>query len=241
MFADIEAEAYILVDGDATYDATAAPRLLRLLISGPFDKVNGARVHYSPAAYRQGHQFGNRLLSALVARVFGAQSRDMLSGYKALSRRFVKSFPATSTGFEIETELLVHALDLGLPMAELETVYVERPPGSESKLSTVKDGVRITWMILQLIRDLLPLQFFSAAGAAMVLLSAAAGVPVIVEFLETGFVPRLPTALLATGLMVLGFLTFFSGVILDSVAKGRREMKMLSYLSYSAVPSEDAS
>jgi hypothetical protein len=143
----------------------------------------------------------------------------MLSGYKILSRRFVKSFPAMSTGFEIETELLVHALDLGLPTSELDTVYNERPPGSHSKLSTVTDGVRILWLILQLIRDLLPLQFFSALGAILIVLSIVAGIPVVIEYLETGLVPRLPTALLSTGLMVLGFLAFFSGVILDSVRR----------------------
>lgn len=235
MFADVDADAYLLVDGDATYEADAAPRLLLELVSGPFDKVNGARVPENAAAYRQGHEFGNKLLSALVALAFGAQSRDMLSGYKVLSRRFVKSFPSTSTGFEIETELLVHALDLGVPMSEVDTVYVERPPGSHSKLSTLKDGVRIMWMILQLIRDLLPFQFFSSLGACLVALSVLAGVPIIIEYVETGLVPRLPTAVLSTGLMLLGFLSLFSGVILDSVAKGRKAMKMLVYLSYEPV------
>jgi len=232
MFADIEADAYVLVDGDATYEAAAAPRLIEELLGGPFDKVNGARVYSSRDAYRPGHEFGNKLLSGIVAAVFGAYSREMLSGYKALSRRFVKTFPATSTGFEIETELLVHALDLDIPMSEIDTRYRDRPTGSTSKLSTLKDGVRILWLILQLIRDLLPLQFFSAIGAACVAFSIAAGVPVVVTFLQTGLVPRLPTAVLAAGTMTLGAVAFFTGLILDSVARGRREAKLLAFLSY---------
>ncbi len=232
MFADVEADIYLIADGDGTYEAAAGPRMIAELLSGPYDKVNGARVHRSDTAYRPGHQFGNRLLSGLVSLIFGARSRDMLSGYKALSRRFVKSFPASTRGFEIETELLVHTLDLDLPMSEIDTAYEERPPGSLSKLSTVKDGVRILWLIFQLVRDLLPLQFFGAAGVVLILLSFGVGVPVVVQFLETGIVPRLPTAVLATGIMMLGFLSVFAGLILDSVARGRREAKLLAYLRY---------
>lgn len=231
MFSDIEADVYLLVDGDATYDAAAAPALIAELFSGPYDKVNAARRHERAEAYRPGHVIGNKLLSGLVRRIFGATSTDMLSGYKVLSRRFVKSFPAASSGFEIETELLVHALDLDVPMSEIETLYRERPAGSVSKLSTYKDGFRILGLILHLVRDLLPLQFFSAVGALLAVSSVALSVPVIVTFLETGLVPRLPTAVLAVGLMIAGLLALVTGLILDSVARGRREMKRIAYLA----------
>lgn len=234
MFSDIDADIYLLVDGDATYEAEAAPRLVAELLDGPYDKVNGARVQDSQDAYRTGHVLGNKVLSGLVAAVFGAQSRDMLSGYKALSRRFVKSFPATSSGFEIETELLVHALDLALPMSEIDTVYKERPVGSVSKLSTFKDGFRILGLILHLVRDLRPLQFFSLIGALFVLSSVALSIPIIIAFIETGLVARLPTAILSVGLMIAGLLAFVTGLILDSVARGRRETKLLAVLRYPA-------
>ncbi len=240
MFADVEADIYVLVDGDGTYEAAAAPRLVRELLAGPLDQVNGVRVHKSAGAYRAGHVIGNRLLSGLVSLIFGAYGRDMLSGYKALSRRFVKSFPAMSAHFEIETELLVHALDLGLPLSEVETDYRERPDGSVSKLSTIKDGLRILWLILHLVRDLLPLQFFSCVGAAFVVASIASGIPVIVEFVATGLVPRLPTAVLSVGLMLVGIIAVFTGLILDSVAKGRRENKLLAYLSEPPFPGDKA-
>jgi glycosyltransferase involved in cell wall biosynthesis len=235
MFADVEAEVYILVDGDATYDAAAAPKLVAELLSGPYDKVNGARVHLSQAAYRPGHVFGNKLLTGLVGRFFGTRSKDMLSGYKVLSRRFVKSFPAKSSGFEIETELLVHALELDVPMSELDTDYSERPPGSQSKLSTIRDGWRILNLILHLIRDLKPLQFFGTIAAGLVLASLVLAAPIVVEFLRTGLVPRLPTAVLSVGLMLSGLFCFFAGLILDSVARGRREAKLIAYLAHPAV------
>jgi glycosyltransferase involved in cell wall biosynthesis len=236
MFAAVEADVYVLVDGDATYDAAAAPRLVEELTSGPYDKVNGARIATGAGAYRPGHALANWILSGLVSLIFGAESRDMLSGYKALSRRFVKTFPSTSSGFEIETELLVHALDLEMPMSEIATDYRKRPAGSVSKLSTVKDGIRILWVILHLVRDLLPLQFFSVVGVLFILASIAAGFPVILEFLSTGLVPRFPTAILAVGLMIVGIVSLFSGLILDSVARGRREAKLLAYLSMASVP-----
>jgi len=234
MFSDIDSDVYVLVDGDATYEAAAAPRLVAALLAGPYDKINGARVHEAQAAYRPGHVLGNRMLSGLVSWLFGAQSRDMLSGYKVLSRRFVKSFPATSKGFEIETELLVHALDLGVPMSEMDTVYKERPIGSTSKLSTLKDGFRILGLILHLVRDLRPLQFFSLLGAAFFATSILISIPVIIGFMETGLVARLPTALLSVGLMLTALLAFVTGLILDSVARGRREAKLLSYLGHPA-------
>ena len=240
MFADVEADICVLVDGDGTYDAAAAPGLVRELLAGPFDQVNGVRIHKSAKAYRAGHVVGNRLLSTLVSLIFGKYGRDMLSGYKALSRRFVKSFPAMSTHFEIETELLVHALDLDLPISETETDYRERPEGSASKLSTIGDGLRILWLILHLVRDLLPLQFFSCVGAVFVIASLASGIPVILEFFATGLVPRLPTAVLAVGLMLVEIIAVFTGLILDSVAKGRREIKLLAYLSQPPFPSDKA-
>lgn len=235
MFSDIEADIYVLVDGDATYEAQAAPRLVAELLAGPYDKVNAARRHEKQEAYRPGHILGNRMLNWLVAYIFGAHSRDMLSGYKALSRRFVKSFPVRSSGFEIETELLIHALDLDVPMSEIETVYSQRPAGSVSKLSTFKDGFRILGLILRLVRDLLPLQFFAATGTLLVLASFAFGTPVILTFIETGLVPRLPTAVLSMGLMIGGMLSFVTGLILDSVARGRREQKYTAYLAHRAV------
>jgi glycosyltransferase involved in cell wall biosynthesis len=230
MFADI----YLMVDGDAAYEASAAPRMVQELFAGPNDKVNGVRVHSAREAYRLGHEFGNKLFSRLVGTVFGRRCRDMLSGYKVFSRRFVKTFPAMSTGFEIETELLVHALDLDVPISEIDTIYQERPAGSLSKVSTFKEGIRILWLILQLIRDLLPLQFFSIVSAIFVTTSVALALPVIVNYLETGLVLRLPTAVLAVGMMLAGIIAFFTGLTLDSVAKGRREVK-LCFLNHSSV------
>ena len=235
MFADIDADIYLMVDGDATYDAEAAPRLIEELLAGPYDTVNGARCHATEKAYRPGHMLGNRLLSWLVSYFFGRQSRDMLSGYKAMSRRFVKTFPTSSRGFEIETELLVHALELKMPVSEIETRYFERPAGSASKLSTYKDGIKIIWVIMHLIRDLLPLKFFFSIAASLALVAAVMGVPVVLDFFNTGLVQRVPTLIAATAIMILSVLSFFAAIILDSVARGRREMKLLAYLSYSAV------
>jgi glycosyltransferase involved in cell wall biosynthesis len=235
MFSDIEADIYILVDGDDTYEAAAAGHLVAAMINGPYDKVNCVRNHTVNLAYRRGHVIGNKLLTNLVSRIFGAQSTDMLSGYKALSRRFVKTFPSLSRGFEIETEILVHALDIGVPMSEINTVYDERPPGSFSKLSTFKDGFKILNLISLLVRDLMPLKFFVTIGLLTLIVSLATGLPVIFEFLQTGFVQKLPTAVLASGLMIVAILSFFAGLILDSVSRGRREAKILSYLSYKAI------
>jgi glycosyltransferase involved in cell wall biosynthesis len=231
MFADIEADIYVMVDGDDTYDAASAPALVKRLREGAFDLVNGARVEMAEAAYRRGHRFGNWLLTGLVTEIFGTASRDMLSGYKALSRRFVKSFPALSTGFEIETELLVHALELGLPTSEVDTPYKERPQGSQSKLRTFHDGARILRLIVRLVKEERPLFFFSMLAISLALISGALALPVIIEFWRTGLVPRLPTAVLSTGLMLTAIIAFFSGMILDTVTRGRREMKRLHYLS----------
>lgn len=234
MFRDIEADFYLLVDGDQTYDASKAPGMLALAVDNCCDLVNGTRIKTEDEAYRAGHILGNRMLTGAVQKIFGDGTEDMLSGYKLLSRRFVKSFPASSIGFGIETELTVHALALDMPVAHLNGPYRGRPDGSSSKLNTYRDGFHIFWLICQLFKHERPLAFFSLIGIALALLSLALGVPLVDEYLHTGLVPRFPTAILATGIMLLGFLSFVTGLILDTVTRGRREMKMLAYLSYPA-------
>lgn len=238
MFTDVEADIYVLVDGDATYDAPSARRMIARLIEDRLDMVVGYRVHRDKAAYRAGHQTGNRLLTGFVASVFNSTFNDMLSGYRVFSRRFVKSFPVLSGGFEIETELTIHALELGLAVAEIETPYYARPEGSASKLNTWRDGLRILWTILQLYRAERPLRFFSAIGAALAIAAVGLAVPIIVTFVETHTVPRLPTAVLSTGLMMVAFLSFAVGLVLDTVSRGRREMKLLAFLALRA-PGEE--
>lgn len=237
MFADTEADIYVLVDGDDTYDAAAVNMLIDHLIDKKLDIVNAARETQVAAAYRPGHKFGNRALTKLVSIAFGDNFIDMLSGYKVLSRRFVKSFPAMSAGFEIETELAVHALELRMPSGEITTKYKDRPSGSVSKLRTYSDGWRILALIVQLIKNERPLLFFGWLGAATVAAGIIFGVPVVYDFFETGQVPKLPTAVLATGLVMLGFLQFFTGLILDVVTRSRQEMKRLIYLSIPRVES----
>lgn len=234
MFADIEADVYLIADGDGTYDATAAGRLINEIRSGPYDMVNAARVAENPGAYRAGHAWGNRLLTGLVQRIFGAATTDMLSGYKAFSRRYVKTFPTISAGFEIETELVVHALDLRLPLSEISARYRERPAGSESKLRTYSDGFRILRLIGYLVKEERPLTFFSIVGGILAASSLLIGSSVLIEFLETGLVPRLPTAVLATGIMLCALLSLSCGFVLDTVTRGRREMKRLAYLQFPA-------
>jgi glycosyltransferase involved in cell wall biosynthesis len=231
MFADVEADVYVLVDGDDTYDATRAPELVELLVSRSLDMVNAARHSEIKEAYRRGHRFGNVVLTGLVTLSFGKRLTDLLSGYRVFSRRFVKSFPALAAGFEIETELSIHALQLRMPIAELTIPYKERPQGSASKLSTYKDGFRILRTIVYLVKEEKPLAFFSCVAGAIALLSVGLGAPVVVEFTRTGLVPRLPTALLAAALMILSFLAFTCGLILDTVSRGRIEVKRLWYLS----------
>lgn len=231
MFADVEADTYVLVDGDGTYDAAAAPRLVGALESGGLDMVNASRVHEARAAYRRGHVAGNRVLTFLVARLFGDRLGDLLSGYRAFSRRFVKSFPALSGGFEIETELSVHALALNMPIGEIATAYGARPSGSESKLNTWRDGARILRAIVVLAKQEKPLLFFTAIGAGLLAASLGIGLPVVLGFLRTGLVPRLPSAVLATGLAILSFLSFACGLILDSVTRGRLEARHMAYLA----------
>jgi len=230
-FADIEADVYVMVDGDATYDAEAAPRLVRRLLEEGLDMVVGARVDQDPAAYRAGHRFGNRLLTRCVGLLFGNSFQDMLSGYRVFSRRYVKSFPAHAAGFEIETELAVHALQLRMPVAEVPTRYFARPEGSTSKLNTWRDGARILATILRLFKAERPLLFFSIIAAASMLLSLVLAVPLLLTFLETGLVPRLPTAVLCSGLALLAALALACGLILDTVTRGRVEAKRLAYLA----------
>lgn len=231
MFADVQADIYLIVDGDGTYDAAAAPRLVDYLVANHLDVVNARRMG-DGAAYRAGHQLGNRVLTGLVSRVFGKRFDDILSGYKVLSRRFVKSFPALSSGFEVETELAVHALELAMPIAELPTAYRERPAGSSSKLHTLRDGLRILRTIAVLVKEERPLPFFAICAGVLAILAVVLAWPVFTTFLETGLVPRLPTAVLATGLMLVSVLSLACGLILDTVTRGRRELKRLFYLSH---------
>jgi glycosyltransferase involved in cell wall biosynthesis len=231
MFADVDADIYVLVDGDATYDAPSAARMIDVLLSEHLDMVVGLRVDRSDAAYRPGHRTGNRMLTSFLASVFGKTFRDILSGYRVFSRRFVKSFPVLSDGFEIETELSVHALELALPVAEVETPYYARPQGSFSKLNTWRDGFRILGTILKLYRSERPLRFFTAIGSFLALISLGLALPIVVTYLETGLVPRLPTAVLSMGMMIMALLSVSSGLVLDTVTRGRREMKLLAYLS----------
>ena len=231
MFADVEADAYVLVDGDGTYDAASASRMVDMLLTQSLDMVNGARVATTANAYRPGHAVGNRLLTGTVGVVFGDRIRDMLSGYRVLSRRFVKSFPALAAGFETETELTVHALELRLPIAEIDTPYRDRPAGSQSKLRTFRDGFRILRTIALLVKEERPMLFFSTVGSLLAATSVILAVPLLSDYLATGLVPRFPTAILVTGLMILAFTSFVTGLVLDAVTLGRRELKRLHYLA----------
>ena len=232
MLGEIDADVYVIVDGDATYDAASAPRMVDELIANDLDMVTAVRDERGAgAAYRRGHRFGNRAFNALLGALFGSRPSDMLSGYRALSRRFAKSFPASSRGFEIETELTIHALEQRLPTGELRTPYFERPAGSQSKLSTYRDGMRILWMTAMLYRDERPLAFFGAFSFMFGVLGLILGGSVVIEYMDTRLVPRFPTAILATGLMLLSFLALGCGLILHNVARGQREMKRLAYLA----------
>jgi glycosyltransferase involved in cell wall biosynthesis len=230
MFADVDADVYVLVDGDGTYDAASAPAMIQLLASQQLDMVCGKRVESDPLAYRQGHRFGNRMLTGLVATLFGNSVTDILSGYRVMSRRFVKSFPALSKGFETETELTVHALDLRVPVAEVATPYGARSVGTHSKLNTWRDGWRILRTIARLVKEERPFAFFVSIGSALALAAIGLAIPLLIEFFETGLVPRIPTAVLSTGLMLVAVMSFVCGLILDTVTRGRRELKRMHYL-----------
>jgi glycosyltransferase involved in cell wall biosynthesis len=238
MFNDVEAEVYVLVDGDATYDAASARAMVTMLVDERLDMVVATRVDHDPAAFRPGHRLGNRLLTGFVAHVFGRSITDMLSGYRVFSRRFVKSFPVLSGGFEIETELTVHALELELPVGEMATPYFSRTSGSVSKLSTWSDGFRILWTVFRLYRAERPLSLFAGMGLALAIVSVGLAIPIFITYVQEGLVPRLPTAVLSTGLMLLAFLCFACGLILDTVTRGRRELKLLAYLALRA-PGEE--
>jgi glycosyltransferase involved in cell wall biosynthesis len=238
MFNDIEADVYVLVDGDATYDAPSAPEMIAKLIDDRLDMVVATRIDREEAAYRRGHRTGNFMLTSFVAHIFGRAFTDILSGYRAFSRRFVKSFPILSGGFEIETELTVHALELELPVGEIATPYYSRPEGSSSKLSTWHDGFRILWTVLKLYRAERPLALFGSLGIALAIMSVGFAIPIIITYVEEGIVPRLPTAVLSTGLMLLAFLSIAVGLILDTVTRGRREAKLIAYLALRA-PGEE--
>jgi len=233
MFADIDAEVYVMVDGDGTYDASAARSLVAELVTNKLDMVTGARKT-DWEQYRRGHRFGNVLLTGLVTMVFGRLTEDMLSGYRVFSRRFVKSFPLLTTGFEIETELTIHALDMRMPIGELETAYSDRAPGSVSKLSTFRDGFRILGLIGVLIKEERPLAFFGGVGLVLLFVALGLATPIVMTYRETGLVPRFPTAILATGLVILSVLSGVCGLILDTVTHGRREAKRMKYLEYPA-------
>ncbi|ACK68302.1 glycosyl transferase family 2 [Rippkaea orientalis PCC 8801] len=237
MFADIEADVYILIDGDNTYEVDAIGRLLNQLLDNNLDMVVGARCPAAEdkEAYRLGHRSGNLFLTGVVKLLFGAKLKDMLSGYRVFSRRFVKSFPALSSGFEIETELTVHTLELKLPFVEEYILYGSRPPGSESKLKTFTDGWRVLGTAILLFKEVRPFLFFSIISIILSIISIALGFPIFMTYLKTGLVPRFPTAILAASIMLLAFLSFTCGLILDSVARGRREVKRMAYLSYHAV------
>jgi glycosyltransferase involved in cell wall biosynthesis len=238
MFNDIEADIYVLVDGDATYDAPSAPAMIGKLIEDRLDMVVAMRLDRDAAAYRPGHRAGNWLLTGFVAHIFGRAFTDILSGYRVFSRRFVKSFPILSGGFEIETELTVHALELELPVGEAATPYYSRPLGSASKLSTWHDGFRILWTVLKLYRAERPLSLFGSFGVALIIMSIGLAIPLVITYLQEGLVPRLPTAVLSTGLMLLAFLSIACGLILDTVTRGRRELKLIAYLALRA-PGEE--
>lgn len=229
-FADIDADVYVLVDGDGTYDAEAASSMVAMLLEQKLDMVNAARAG-GAGAYRHGHRFGNRILTGIVATVFGRQITDVLSGYRVFSRRFVKSFPALSAGFETETEFTIHALELSMPVGEVMARYVERPSGSTSKLRTIRDGLRILRTIVVLVKEERPLAFFGLAALGLFVLGTVLGSSVVTEFMRTGLVPRLPTAVLASALVLMAAVSSACGLILDSVARGRKEMKRMAYLA----------
>jgi len=234
MFADIDADVYLMADGDLTYDPQAAPEMVSLLLSERLDMVVGTRKHEEKEAYRGGHVLGNRVFTGLLARLFGRSFNDIFSGYRVFSRRFVKSFPVLSEGFEIETEMSVHALELRMPVGEVETLYLARPEGSESKLSTYSDGWRILKTIGTLYRVERPTLFYGMIGAFLVAAALVLSIPLVITYLHTGLVPRVPTAILVTGMTIVAVLCFFTGLILDTVTRGRREMRRLAYLALDA-------
>ncbi|RAR60621.1 glycosyltransferase involved in cell wall biosynthesis [Paraburkholderia unamae] len=237
MFADVDADVYLMVDGDATYDASAAPMLINCLIENGLDMVVGARLSEEQAAYRLGHRFGNVLLTQCAASIFGRTFKDMLSGYRVFSRRYAKTFPAHSAGFEIETELAVHALGMRMPVAEIDTQYYSRPEGSESKLNTYRDGWRILMTILKLFKTEKPFAFFFGCFLICMIFAIGLAIPLFETYIETGLVPRIPTAILCSGLTLFGGILLTCGIVLDTVTRGRNEAKRMAYLAVPLVSS----
>jgi len=234
MFADVDADVYVMADGDLTYDPRAAPAMVAMLVRDQLDMIVGTRQHQAAEAYRGGHVLGNRLFTGILARLFGRSFTDIFSGYRVFSRRFVKSFPVLSAGFEIETEISVHALELKMPVGEVATAYGARPDGSQSKLSTYRDGWRILKTIATLYRVEKPALFYGAIGALLLIAALLLALPLVLTYLDTGLVPRVPTAILVTGIVIVAVLCFFAGLILDTVTRGRREMRRLAYLAQPA-------
>lgn len=234
MFADIDADVYVMADGDLTYDPKAAPAMVDMLVADQLDMVVGTRRHEEKDAYRGGHVLGNKVFTGLLSSLFGRSFSDIFSGYRVFSRRFVKSFPVLSEGFEIETEMSVHALELRMPVGEVETAYGARPEGSHSKLSTYGDGWRILKTIVNLYRVERPVLFYGSIGALLVIAAIILAIPLVQTYLKTGLVPRFPTAILVTGMVIVAVLCFFAGLILNTVTRGRREVRRLAYLSLSA-------
>ena len=234
MFADVDADIYVMADGDLTYDPKAAPAMVAMLAAEQLDMIVGTRKHEAKEAYRGGHVLGNRIFTGLLSGLFGRSFSDIFSGYRVFSRRFVKSFPVLSSGFEIETEISVHALELRMPVGEVETAYASRPEGSHSKLSTYSDGWRILKTIVTLYRIERPVLFFGSIGALLVVAALLLAVPLVLTYLDTGLVPRFPTAILVTGMIIVAVLCFFAGLILDTVTRGRREVRRLAYLAQPA-------
>jgi glycosyltransferase involved in cell wall biosynthesis len=239
MFADIDADVYVMADGDMTYDPTAAPALIARLMDGQLDMVVGSRVETATQSYRRGHRLGNRVFNLITTSLFHSHFSDIFSGYRVFSSRFVKSFPASSSGFEIESELTVHALDLKLRTAEVPLPYGKRPPNSVSKLSTYRDGIRILWMLIGMYRMVSPMRFYGAIATVFALASLALGAPIVHTWLETGLVPRFPTAIMAAAIAQLAALMLVCGLIVDSVSDARREMKRMRYLDLSAPNQSD--
>jgi glycosyltransferase involved in cell wall biosynthesis len=234
MFADVDADVYVMADGDLTYDPTAAPAMVDLLLAEQLDMVVGTRRHEGKDAYRGGHLIGNRMFTGLLSGMFGRSFSDIFSGYRVFSRRFVKSFPVLSSGFEIETEMSVHALELRMPVGEVATMYAARPEGSESKLSTWSDGLRILRTIVTLYRVERPALFYGLIGLLLLVVAVVLSIPLVITYVHTGLVPRFPTAILVTGMTIVAVLCFFAGLILDTVTRGRREVRRLAYLSLEA-------
>ena len=239
-FADVDADVYLMIDGDDTYDAAAAPRMIATLLNGPYDHVLGVRRDVTEGAYRPGHATGNRIFNLIVSRIFGVPVRDMLSGYRVFSHRFVKSFPAVSREFETETELTIHAATLRVPQAEVEVEFTDRPAGAESKLRTYHDGIKILRLILHLARVERPVLFHSIVAVALGLAGLILGFPIVLEYLDTGLVPRLPTAILASVIELLAFMTFFLGLTLSALKRTKDENIRLVYLSMKPPAGSDA-